>query len=293
MPVEIDGLDPGDHDFIPGAERMIIENAGSPDLEKMYGNLKRRIESRWNDWKAERGNRGLEAIDGDLVLTRYGLCEQEDGKLYVPAFKGKFRPWVTTRPAFKWSDGREGEPLEGADMPAPDLYTLGTGALCFVTDGMYRYLVLGKRHTREVGGQENVVYDTIPAGFMKLSDLGADEPDVTAMERESREEFTEPDSYAQSGVMISDYWRNLTGCFDTLVNMKSLREKAEIEQEDAAGMILGVRWNEQAKSKAKSKYEGDGIVLIPEYNLGRFVSENTKRFGERAALLLKRYFLER
>jgi hypothetical protein len=287
MPIEISGLDPGDHRFVPKAESMSVRKE-----EPLYfgagRNTKRLIERRWDDFAAEKESRGLESRDRDIVLTRYGECVLDRGNLHVPAFTGKFSSWVTTRPAFRWwhrgryTDGQRAKPVEESD-----LYSVGIGALCFVNDEDTGYLVIGESHKREVGGQGRVVYDTLPAGFMEPPEMEDPKdpaiPVFRALDRELEEEFIDSDFSATSGVMISDYWRNLTACFYSIVEMHMLRESADLEQE---GDVFRVKWKQPRETKYGKTF------LIPHYHLGGFVSENARKFGERGALLLNRYFSE-
>jgi len=273
--MKIEGLNPGDHRFIPTVEN--IENircfkVHPPTLStEKYSE---EIEKRWDDFVEERKSRGLDSKDGDIVCTFYDKSFIDiSNNLILPLFEYKFKPWVTTRPAFKWASDEESE-----SITFPEIYTLGAGGLAFVEDNSEKYMVFGSRHRREVGGE----IDTPPAGFMKISDLCLDFF-VNNIIRESKEELVAPEKAILNGAMISDYWRNLTACYDLELKMDELLEKFDISED---GEMLVAR----RKDGKATKYGEDGIFFYPLGKLDSYVTDNAKRFGERAALLLTRYF---
>src|SRR4030067_1790802 len=96
----LDMLKTGDHEFMPGAIAMVVVPKHKLEMPESA-----EIDARWKDFAAEKESRGLKAADGDLVLTRMATCIKRGPLLYVDALFGKFKPWVTTRPAFTYSDG--------------------------------------------------------------------------------------------------------------------------------------------------------------------------------------------
>jgi len=271
----LEKLNPGDHEFIPEAMVMRVIPKRKLEIPETP-----EIEARWKDFVAEKKSRGLQAKDGDLVVTRLDSCRQKDIIYEVGAFFGKFKPWVTTRPAFTYSSGVRPGAVKGFDI-----YSLGTGGLFFVEDsGDPKYMLFGSRHWREVGGE----IDTVPAGFLKTADLSDIDPALTGFRREAREEIIEPETFLESGVMKSDYWRNLTAIYDTGTEMKNIEQAFDLQEE---GDIVILK----RETPRVSKYGEEGLFMVPLGTLDRYVSENLekygdRRFGERAALLLKRYF---
>ena len=276
----LERLKTGDHEFIPGAEIM---RAGKGMPACMPEGYKHVITKRWKDFAAEKESRGQKAADGDLVCTAPKNWKNfESGVFYAGVFEGKFKPWVTTRPAFVYRNGKRPKPIPGIDI-----YSVGTGALFFVRDSNTpQYLVFGGRHWREVGGE----IDTPPAGFMKLADLNNPDPAIRAFDRESKEEIVEPNYAKEDGAMKSDYWRNLTACYEAGAGIKDIEKDFDLQEH---GDIVVLR----RKTPKTSKYGEEGLFMVPLGTLDRYVSEGLdkhgdRRFGERAALLLKRY-LER
>jgi hypothetical protein len=274
----LESLNPGDHEFIPGAEIMWV-GKGKPDhIPEGYKHV---ITKRWKDFVAEKESRKLKAVDGDLVCTTPKKWRKfESGVFHVGVFEGKFKPWVTTRPAFVYSNGKHPKPIPGIDI-----YSVGTGALFFVRDSnIPEYLVFGGRHWREVGGE----IDTLPAGFLKLSDLQYPDRLIHGLDRESKEEIVEPNYVKEDGVMKTDYWRNLTACYEAGAEIKDIEKGFDLqEQKDL--IVL------KRKIPKASKYGEEGLFMVPLGTLDRYVSENlekhgNRKIGERASLLLKKYF---
>jgi len=275
----LERLNPGDHEFIPCAEMMRVGKGKPACIPEGYKHV---ITKRWKDFAAEKESRGLKAVDGDIVCTTPGNWKKfESGVFYAGVFDGKFKPWVTTRPAFIYSNGKQPKPIEGIDI-----YSVGTGALLFARDSRVpKYLVFGGRHWREVGGE----IDTLPAGFLKVDDFNYLDPVLTGFRREAREEVMEPDNFSESGVMKSDYWRNITAIYDASVEVEDL-EKHLFDLQEEGGIVILKR-----KTPKSSKYGEEGLFMVPLGTLDRYVSENLekygdRKFGERASLLLKRYF---
>jgi hypothetical protein len=264
----------GDHKFIEGADRIHVYPVSEPDFEaRQHEELRPFIDERWEDFVAERASRGLQTTNGTLVLTDSNQWEIKDRVLSVPVVNGGFKDWVTTRPAFRYADEkRPVEPVEDVK-----LHTVGVGAL-YIIDR--RYLVLGNRYAREVGGE----IDTPPAGFMKPEDvLTNKDPTVVAMEREAEEEVVLPSSILHRGAMKSNNWRNLTACFGLDTGFDAIRETFDIERD---GSILTLK----RKEPRASKYGEGGVYLHHLVELEDYVAEHASHFGERAALLLRRYF---
>jgi len=92
-----------------------------------------------------------------------------------------------------------------------------------------------------------------------------------------------PESINPNGVMISDYWRNITACYDVHIGIDELSHKFDLSEE--GGLLVARR-----KDGKKTKYGEGGIFLYPLDSLDSYVADNAERFGERTALLLQRYF---
>ncbi len=269
-----ESLNPEDHEFIPNAVRLAIKNVESP-VKLSYTNPE--IEKRWEDFCGEKRSRDDSARDGDLVLTGPGTWRTSLGILNVKAFHGKFKPWVTSRPAYTDSNGKRPGPVEGYNY-----YSVGTGGMLFVGERLNpKYLMLGSRHWREVGGE----IDLPPAGFLKLDDLGAEDPLLAGYLRESREEVVEPDSLPRhAGVTKTDNWRNLTMCYEAFVGIGGIEKAFDLEEHEGGLVVL------KRKAPKKSKYREEGLFMYPEGKLDSYVSDQSakgRKFGERASLLLK------
>jgi len=152
------------------------------------------------------------------------------------------------------------------------------GGLGFVTKGDDIYVVFGGRHKREVGGE----IDMPPAGFLKPEDLWYDAPCNQGIIREAKEEVAEPKEIYRSGVIVSDFWRNLTACYDVYIKWGNIEKKFELK-DDGELVVL------KRKKPKPGKYGEDGLFLCYSGHLKDYVEENADRFGERAALLLRKY----
>jgi hypothetical protein len=246
----------GDHSFVPGANRLVVGKGHPPEFPDA---LEAEVARRWGDF-VEGGNAGVPGtVDHELVLTDMGYGPYEE-EFHAFAFAGRLKPWVTTRPAFAWSDGRKGESLK----KAPGLYALESAALCFARGGdNARYLVL-----RETAGH----IDTFPAGFMQSEDLEHEDPASAALLRGFRENLCGPGMYKPWGVIISEKQRKVTACYGAEVDYLRLADS------------LDVRGGRKA---------GDGLILLcREDDIGEYVLKKAPCFGERAAAMLSRYLNE-
>lgn len=270
--MKIKGLEPDDNRFIYGAKRLMVSYGG----ENVTLSDSFETGQRWTDWVEERSKRGMESKNGDLFLVKdiNDHHVQSNCLLKVHAKKGKFAPWVTTRPAFEYQDGSTAPLILGNNY-----YSLGSAGVCNVEDGNDKYVLFSIRNPREVDG----FIDLPPTTFLHESDMNDDDPCFCAIDREMIENIAEAVDIAHDGVSITDEWRNLNGVFDIWVSLSEIENNYAISEQSSNRDYLQL----ERRELASSKYES--LFLVPEEKVCEYVTSQGHLIGGRSALFLERF----
>jgi len=253
------------HRFYPTAKKISLQPyTGALWLSK---NAKEEVDKRWENFVSEKSSTGVNVEDKYLVCTDF-WGGSRDNTLQVFYFQEAFKNFVTSNPAFTYSDGMQSNEISGVKK----FYSVGACGLCHI-DGSY--MLLGIRCDGRI--------DTVPAGFLQISDLKEVDPVVYAFRREGKRNSVEPDSVKEHGVIISDYWRNLSACFEGITEIKKIKEDFNLEY-DRKGKFTYLKRKHPKETKYRS------LFLCPEEKLEDYASKNLELLGDRTKAILGRYF---